>query len=121
MSLLKTLLVTTITILVLDSLYMTLNKSLFQHTVIHIQKTVIQPKLIGFILCYMVMILGLWYFILRRHRPVEEAFMLGIFVYGVFEFTNYAIFKKWPLEVVMMDTLWGGALYAATTMAVYNM
>ena len=28
--------------------------------------------------------------------------------------TNYAIFKKWNMTAVIMDTLWGGILFSLT-------
>jgi len=61
----------------------------------------------------------LCYFIIRPHRPVGEAFLLGALVYGVFEFTNKAIFKKWEYMTVALDTLWGGILFGLVTHATY--
>jgi uncharacterized membrane protein len=45
---------------------------------------------------------------------VNEAFLLGIVIYGVYETTNYALFKNWSILTVFMDTLWGGILFAST-------
>jgi uncharacterized membrane protein len=39
--------------------------------------------------------------------------MLGIVIYGVFDFTNLAIFKNYNLYVGLIDTLWGGLLLAS--------
>jgi uncharacterized membrane protein len=57
---------------------------------------------------------GLNYFILHAHNKVMDAFILGLVIYGVFENTNLALFKKWP-TMVILDTLWGGILFASTT------
>jgi len=40
-------------------------------------------------------------------------FGLGIFVYGVYELTNRAIFKNWEWKTVVLDTLWGGILFTS--------
>lgn len=32
---------------------------------------------------------------------------LGLMVYRVYEFTNLALIKNWPLKVVFIDILWG--------------
>ena len=43
-----------------------------------------------------------------------DAFLLGLFIYGIFEFTSGAIFKKWETFPLIVDTLWGGILYFLT-------
>ena len=45
-----------------------------------------------------------------------DAFILGVVIYGVYETTNYALFDKWSLKAVILDTIWGGSLFALTTM-----
>jgi uncharacterized membrane protein len=74
----------------------------------------------GAILCYACLVLGLNYFILNENKGVMDAFILGIVIYGVYEGTNLAILKKWPTYVVVMDTLWGGTLFALTTYIIQN-
>jgi len=63
--------------------------------------------------------LGLYYFIWKPHKPVKDAFLLGLFSYGIYEFTNWAIFKDWKPIVVVLDMLWGGTLFALTTFIFY--
>ena len=70
-------------------------------------------------LCYILLILGLNFFILTPRRSVSAAFALGIMVYGVYELTSYAIVKDWTIGTVFIDTLWGGILLAATTWITY--
>ena len=40
---------------------------------------------------------------------------LGIIIYGIFDFTNLAIFKKYKLKVGIIDTLWGGLLLSVAS------
>ena len=61
------------------------------------------------------MIFGLNYFIIRKNESITDAFVLGILVYGVFETTNGAIFKTWNVKTSLIDTLWGGFLFATVT------
>lgn len=107
-------------LLALDSIYLSLNKSAFETQIVQIQRVVMKVKLIPAILCYILLIVGLNYFILRTHRPVIEAFLLGIVIYGVFDTTNYALFKKWDWKLALMDGLWGGVLFALTTAIIYE-
>lgn len=37
---------------------------------------------------------------------------LGAATYAVYDFTNLAVFKNYTTEFAIMDTLWGGALFA---------
>jgi uncharacterized membrane protein len=46
---------------------------------------------------------------------VLDAFLLGLVIYGTFDFTNMALFKKWSLTTSIIDTLWGGTLFALST------
>ncbi|MFT4303025.1 MAG: DUF2177 family protein [Candidatus Woesearchaeota archaeon] len=47
----------------------------------------------------------------------------GFILYGLYEFTNYAILGDWPLLVVFVDVLWGIFLCSTTAVLfqyVYN-
>lgn len=107
-------------LLALDSIYLNMSKSAFETQIVQIQRVVMQVKLIPAIMCYIFLIVGLNYFILRTHRPVWEAFLLGIVIYGVFDSTSYALFKKWDWKLAVMDGLWGGVLFAMTAAIVYQ-
>ena len=58
------------------------------------------------------------YFIIKPNRSVQDAFLLGLIIYGVFETTNMALFSKWSWLTVLIDTIWGGILFALTTFIV---
>jgi uncharacterized membrane protein len=90
-------------------------KPYFQRQIQRIQGSSIEMNLVGALLCYTFLITGLYYFIIQPRKDVKEAFLLGIVIYGVYETTNYALFKKWSLLTVFIDTLWGGLLFAMTT------
>jgi len=108
-------------LLALDFIYLSFNKGAFETQIVQIQRVVMQVKLVPAMVCYLLLILGLNYFILSRHRPVYEAVLLGIVIYGVFDSTNYALFKKWDWKLAVMDGLWGGVLLGLTTFIVYNL
>ena len=33
----------------------------------------------------------------------------------IYDLTNYATIEKWPLYLVVVDSIWGGGLFALTT------
>jgi uncharacterized membrane protein len=88
--------------------------------VANVQGSPLRFNIYGGIACYILIISSLYYFILRTHRPVKDAFLLGFFIYGILETTNYAILKKWDAIIALTDTLWGGTLYALTTYLTYR-
>lgn len=121
MNFIRRLAVSAILLLALDFIYLSFNRSVFETQVVHIQRVVLQFKVWPAVLCYILLIFGLNYFILRTHRPILDAFLLGLVIYGVFDTTNLALFKKWDWKVALMDTLWGGVLMALTTAIIYAM
>lgn len=106
--------------IVLDAVFWRFNIRLIETQVIDIQRVALQIKPLGAILAYLVIICGFYWFILKDHRPVLDAAILGGFVNGVYEFTNYSIFKKWNLKMVVADTLWGAFLWGFVTYMTYT-
>ena len=51
--------------------------------------------------------------LLNLRLTVGQMALLGATVYGVYELTNHATLDKWPIWMVVVDTLWGAALFAA--------
>ena len=53
--------------------------------------------------------------ILYKKGSYLDAFLLGFFIYAVYETTNMAIFKDWSYKVGLIDLTWGGFLFLITT------
>lgn len=107
-----------VVLLCLDFIYLTTFDKFFNKIIYTIQGSKIKINILGAILCYSLLIYGLNYFIIDQKKTVWNAFVLGVVIYGVYETTNYALFDKWPVSAVIVDTLWGGILLALTTMIV---
>lgn len=108
-------LVSAIVFISIDFIYLNVIKEYFMNQIKTVQGS--QPKInfLGAALCYIFLIAGINYFIIKPRKSINEAFLLGIVIYGVYETTNYALFKNWSILTVIMDTLWGGLLFASTT------
>jgi uncharacterized membrane protein len=47
--------------------------------------------------------------------------LFGFIIYGVYDSTTYALFKKWKLKLMAIDILWGGVLMGLTTWLTYKL
>lgn len=116
----KNILLPGLILLVLDGAFLMANARMFQLQVAEVQRVSLQMKPLGAVICYALLIFGLYYFILREHKSVKEAMLLGFVIYGIFESTNYALLKKWNMQTMVVDTLWGGTLLGLTTYLTYR-
>jgi len=111
-------LLSAIVMISLDFVYLTLMKGYFSNQVKSVQGTPLKINYLGAAICYIFLITGLNYFIIKPRKSVTDAFLLGIVIYGVYETTNYALFSNWSIISVIIDTLWGGLLFASTAYVV---
>ena len=111
----KKLLISAIVFVFIDSIYLNLIKDYFNNQIKLVQGTPIKINYLAAIICYIFLIFGINYFIINPNRSIQDAFLLGVVIYGVFETTNMALFSKWSWLTVLIDTLWGGILFALTT------
>lgn len=117
----KTFIIIAVIMLILDSIYLTAFSSFFNDLVMKVQGSKLKINLVGAILCYIFLVFGLIYFIISKKKPLIDAFILGIVIYGVYETTTYALFEKWSPLSVILDTFWGGILFTLTTYFSYKM
>lgn len=92
----------------------------FSDLIKQVQHSDLKLNYSGAIFTYILLCLGLYYFIIREGRSIQDAFLLGVFTYGIYEGTSYSLLKKWTIKTVVMDTLWGGVLFAITTFLFKN-
>jgi uncharacterized membrane protein len=107
-------------LLAVDGLYLNnIGIATFKKNVELIQKSPLELNMYGALLSYVCVIGVLYYFIISQHKPVFDAFLLGILLYGTFDMTNISMFKQYAWKTALIDTLWGGILFAFTTWATY--
>jgi uncharacterized membrane protein len=104
----------------IDSIYLSIMTPFYSKLILKIQNKPMEFDIFAALLCYVSLLFGLYYFVLREKKSVSDAILLGLVIYAVFEFTNKAMFKKWNWTSVVIDTLWGGALFGLTTYFVYK-
>ena len=99
---------------ILDSIYLFMMKGYFDNQIKSIQGSIIKMNLLPAVLCYISLVFGLYYFIIKDNKPLLQAFLLGLVIYSVYETTNWALFMAWKPTTVIIDTLWGGILFTLT-------
>jgi uncharacterized membrane protein len=125
-------------ILALDAVFLTLAKDLFARQVMLVQGTAMKVNIPSAVVCYILIVLGLYYFVLRHiivpnatsaaasiqtmrlGDGIRTAFFLGVLVYGVYETTTLAILRNWSPMTAVIDTTWGGTLFALSTYLFYK-
>lgn len=108
-------LISAIVFITTDFVYLNVIKDYFLNQIKLVQGSEPKTNYLGVALCYIFLIVGINYFIIKPRKSVNDAFLLGIVIYGVYETTNYALLKNWSIITVIIDTLWGGLLFAFTT------
>lgn len=91
-----------------DALFFWLNQTFLNDTIRKVQHAPLTVHLIGAVICYLALSVLM---LLTLSWDYLHTFLLGACIYAVYEGTNYAIFQKWPLAMVLLDTLWGGLLF----------
>jgi uncharacterized membrane protein len=72
------------------------------------------------VLVYFIIAIGILYFALPKAgnsyiMGLLGGAMLGLVVYGVYDFTNYSLIANWPLKITLIDFIWGMVLCGLTT------
>ena len=116
----KELFISAVILLLLDSIYIYSTSNMYKKQILNVQGSDIQIRPVSVIICYLFIILGLYYFILRKKRPSWEAFLLGAVIYGVYDATNHATIKNWSSCLATTDVIWGGLLFLITTELTYK-
>lgn len=75
------------------------------------------------IIFYLIFIAGIYIFAIYpavQKNSMQHALvfggLFGLFTYATYELTNYAVLKNWPLNIVIIDILWGTVLTALVSL-----
>ena len=76
-----------------------------------IQKSPMKPNMMYAILAYVLIIMTIMYICVPLSTTYKHTWlafgMVGLCVYGIYNTTNAAVFKNYPLDMVLIDTMWG--------------
>lgn len=113
---LKDLIVIIIILLAIDAIWLTIIKESYNKQVLDIQKEPMQINIYSAAVTYILIAFGLVYLVkdLPEDKRLMAAFVFGLSGYGIYDFTNGAIFKNWNFKLGVADTIWGAILCTLT-------
>ena len=101
-------LIFSIVFLVLDICWIQVFSHKFNPMIENIQNSPMEINIYGVIGAYSIMIFTYYNLVYNGDKPdYIKAMLLGLSIYGTYEFTNYATIKKWDTTVMAMDIGWG--------------
>lgn len=106
--------------LALDFTYIYFVSDYFSRQITNIQRVSMKFRPAGAVICYILLLAGLYWFIVSRRKPTLDAALLGALIYGVYDTTNYATLKKWEAKFAVIDVIWGAMLFWTTTALTYR-
>lgn len=126
------LLLAVFTLLILDFVYIASVSIFYKKAVKHIQGgDDMRLNIYSGILCYVIMIIGLVFitftqlsrygslrslsYLNKLQYALRFGGVLGFVIYGVFNTTNMAIFKRYSIPLAIIDIIWGTILYTIAT------
>lgn len=71
-----------------------------------IQGSPLQMRLIALPIVYLFLA-----YMLLQTTSNKQAFMYGVSIYAVYDFTNYALLDQYDWKFAIADSLWGGILF----------
>jgi len=111
----KKLLLTAVVLVVVDMGFLYLMGPYFGKMVKSIQGSDMVLNTLFAFVTYVILVLQIYYFIISKNSSYMDAFILGSTTYAVFDFTNLSVFKNYKLNIALVDSIWGGILYALVT------
>ena len=107
------------TMICMDIVWLFINKTYHSKLFESIQHSPLQIKLIPTIVVYIWMVGAVTYFGVLSSKTSKESILhggyIGLAMYGLYDFTNLATFKKWTYEMTIKDITWGTILCAISS------
>ena len=73
-------------------------------------------------IAYILMALALVFYVVPQPSKVDKTLkvffmgaLMGLIIFGVFDMTNLAILKNYPIAFILPDVLWGGFVFGLVT------
>jgi len=112
---------TAIILVAIEAVYLRLMLPYFNSQIKKIQGKKITPRLYSVVIVYIIIITGLYYFIIGPNKSYKDGAFFGLVIYGIFNFTNHALLDNYSLSLVIIDLIWGMTICGTTTLLMNKM
>ena len=109
---------TAIILVAIEAVYLRAMLPYFNSQIKKIQGKEITPRPYSVVIVYIIIITGLYYFIIGPNKSAKDGAFFGLVIYGIFNFTNHALFDNYSLSLVIIDLIWGMIICGTTTLIV---
>ena len=104
----KLLLTFSIVFILLDIIWLQYFTTIIGPLIEKIQNSPLKLNPYGAVLAYLIMVVAYYNIAFDGDKPnYFKSALLGLAIYGTYEFTNYATFSNWNLKVLGIDIAWG--------------
>ena len=112
-------------LILIDSLYLFGLKDTHNRQIKAIQGVDLQVRYYPAVIFYLIAGLAYIYVIYPLGKSsgkdiIKYGALMGLLMYGTFDFTNLALFKNYTLKYAIMDTIWGMTLIAIVSYVVFK-
>lgn len=112
--------------LVIDFIWLgVMNSRLYKPMIGHLMAETV--NVLPVIIFYMAYVVGVVFLVVLPGleagsiwKTIGLAALLGFVAYGTYDFTNFATLKDWPVNVVLIDVVWGAFVTTMTALAGYG-
>lgn len=108
---LRTFLIVAVAILIMDSIWLTLQYDFNTSIIKNVQKSTMKIRYIPAALVYVLVPFSVTYFAILQSKSVKESMhkgaLLGLCTYGIYDLTNLATFDNWTIRMAIQDMAWG--------------
>ena len=107
----KLLVTFSIVFILLDIIWLQYFTTIIGPLIEKIQNSPLKVNPYGALFAYLIMVIAYYNLAFDGDQPnYLKSALLGLAIYGTYEFTNYATFSNWDLKVLGMDIGWGVTL-----------
>lgn len=110
--------------IIIDSIWVVGGRKIHSNTVELVQKSPLVINPIPAIMYYLIAPLSYVFIVKRYAKTTQEALklsaLIGLLMFGTFDFTNKAIFKDYPWSYTIMDIAWGITSMTLATFVLYR-
>ena len=104
---------------ILDGLWINANLPFYTAVYSGVQGSPLRPNLVGVVFAYVFIFTSFAFIVLPHIRAsrgtfvdcLREGGLVGLCTYGIYNFTNLAVFTGYSPVVAVVDTVWGTILY----------